>query len=222
MLDRPGASRPSVKVYRRRHRLLPRLMVAMLIPIGLFFLIDVNLRPVILAMAEARARVMAVRAMNDAVYEVMGSEELYDDLMDIVLDGSGRVSMMQANTARMNELATRAVLAVQRNLDNIAAEGIDVPLFAAMGIKLLAGSGPSVHVRVVPVGAVSTEFVSEFSAAGINQTRHRIYLKINTNVQMIIPTGAKPAAVSAHMPVAESIIVGEVPQSFIDVVQGAP
>ena len=72
-------------------------------------------------------------------------------------------------------------------------------------------------MKIVPVGAVSTEFMSEFSSAGINQTRHRIFLKLDTTVQMVIPTGTQTARVSAQVPVAESIIVGAVPDSFVDV-----
>ena len=209
-----------VKIFRRKGRRPWMCMVAvMLILAGLFIWADVNLRPVILTMAEARARVMAVQAMNNAVFEIMRDGGMYSDLMNVVLDQNGRVSMMQANTARMNELATQIALAVQRNLEVIADEGISIPLGAALGSKLLAGSGPSIRVKIIPMGAVSTEFISEFTAAGINQTRHRIFLQMNTNVQMIIPTGSKTAAVSGHVPVAESIIVGEVPESFVDVNQ---
>lgn len=210
-------AKPKTKVYKRKRSALLRVAIVLLIPIVLFLWADNNLRPVILTMAEARARVMGVKAMNDAVFEVIGKEEIYSDLMSVVLDANGRVSMMQANTARMNELSTEAVLAVLRNLDSIAAQGISIPLGAALGSKLLAGSGPAVHVRIVPAGSVTTEFISEFTSAGINQTRHRIFLEINTNVQMVLPTGAQTATVSAHMPIAESIIVGEVPQSFVDV-----
>lgn len=213
----PTSPNRGTRIYRRKRSLLLRLALVMLLPLGLFLWAEHNLRPVILAMAEAQARVLAVQAMNDAVFEVMREGGVYSDLMHVVLDGEGRVSMMQANTARMNELATQAALAVQKNLDAIAEAGVEIPLGAAFGSRLLAGSGPIVHVRVVPVGAVSTEFVSEFTAAGINQTRHRIFLQMDATVQMVIPTGTQTAAVSAHVPVAESIIVGEVPDSFVDV-----
>lgn len=206
-----------VKTYRRKRRLFWRIAAVIMIPIVLFVWADVNLRPVILTMAEAQAKVMAVQAMNSAVYEIMREGGMYSDLMTVVMDDNGRVSLMQANTARMNEMATQAALAVQRNLANIANDGISIPLGAALGSKLLAGSGPSVKVKVVPAGAVSTEFVSEFTTAGINQTRHKIYLQINTSVQMVIPTGTQTAQVSAHVPVAESIIVGEVPDSFVEI-----
>lgn len=202
---------------RRKNRLPLRLFLAVLLPLALFLWADANLRPVILTMAEAQARVMAVQAMNDAVFEVMRSDGLYDDLMTIVLDENGRVAVMRADTARMNELATTSALRVQQNLSKIAEAGISIPLGAALGIQLFAGSGPRITVKIVPVGAVSTDFKSEFSAAGINQTRHRIFLRIDTTVQMVIPTGTQTAQVSAHVPVAESIIVGEVPDSFVDV-----
>lgn len=202
---------------RRKNRLPLRLFLAVLLPLALFFWADANLRPVILTMAEAQARVMAVQAMNDAVFEVMRSDGLYDDLMTVVLDEKGRVAVMRADTARMNELATTSALRVQQNLSKIAEAGISIPLGAALGVQLFAGSGPRITVKIVPVGAVSTDFKSEFSAAGINQTRHRIFLRIDTTVQMVIPTGTQTAQVSAHVPVAESIIVGEVPDSFVDV-----
>lgn len=202
---------------RRRKRFPLRFLLAVLIPAALFFWADANLRPVILTMAEAQARVMAVQAMNDAVFDVMRSDGLYDDLMTVILDDSGRVSVMRADTAKMNELATTSALRVQQNLSEIAEAGISIPLGAALGGQLFAGSGPRITVRIVPVGAVSTEFKSEFSAAGINQTRHRIFLRIDTTVQMVIPTGTQTAHVSAHVPVAESIIVGDVPDSFVDV-----
>lgn len=202
---------------RRRKRLPLRFLLAVLIPAALFFWADANLRPVVLTMAEAQARVMAVQAMNDAVFDVMRSDGLYDDLMTVILDDNGRVSVMRADTAKMNELATTSALRVQQNLSEIAEAGISIPLGAALGGQLFAGSGPRITVRIVPVGAVSTEFKSEFSAAGINQTRHRIFLRIDTTVQMVIPTGTQTAHVSAHVPVAESIIVGEVPDSFVDV-----
>lgn len=206
------------RVRRRRKRgLALRLLLVAIVPAALFVWMDWNLRPVILSMAEAQARVMAVQAMNDAVFDVMRAGDLYDDLMTVVLDEAGRVSVMRANTARMNELATTAALRVQRNLGEIAEAGISIPLGAALGSQLFAGSGPGVTVKIVPVGAVSTEFVSEFSSAGINQTRHRIFLKMDTTVQMVIPTGTQTAQVSAHVPVAESIVVGEVPESFVDV-----
>ena len=72
-------------------------------------------------------------------------------------------------------------------------------------------------MQILPVGAVSTAYDTEFETAGINQTRHRVSLTLTAQVQLVIPTGAQMVEVSTQVAMAESIIVGEVPDTFTDV-----
>ena len=88
-------------------------------------------------------------------------------------------------------------------------------LCAALGMTLLAGSGPRIPISIVPVGSVQTDFETEFEACGINQTRHKVYLQLSASIRIVIPTGAKTTNVTANMLVTESIIVGKVPESFV-------
>ncbi len=176
-----------------------------------------NMSPILVSMAEARARQLAVEAMNQAIAEVLGSSVTYADLMRVTVDQQGRVSMIEANAMRMNDLASEAALAAQRNLDTLADQGVRLPLGAALGISLFSGSGPSIRVRVIPVGAVSTRFVTSFESAGINQTRHEISLEASVVMRIVIPTGADSVSVSTYVPVAESIIVGSVPDTYVNV-----
>ena len=176
-----------------------------------------NLSPIVVSMAEARARQLAVEAINNAVHEVISQSFGYEDLVSVSVDADGQVAMLMANTLLMNELASRAALAAQRNLRALQDEGVSLPLGAALGIKLFGGAGPTVRVGVVPVGSVTTRFVTAFESAGINQTRHEISLEASTLMRIIIPTGASSVTVSAYVPVAESIIVGRVPDSYVNV-----
>ena len=84
-------------------------------------------------------------------------------------------------------------------------------------MALLEGLGPGITVRMLPVGSVTTDFKAEFTSAGINQTRHRIYLEAVARVDLVLPNGAQSIAIRAQIPVAESIIIGEVPESYVDV-----
>ena len=102
-----------------------------------------------------------------------------------------------------------------RRLESVNSEEVSVPLGAALGLSLFAGSGPDIPVSIVPVGSVKTEFATEFEASGINQTRHKVYLRLTANIRIVIPTGAKNTEVTANMLVAESIIVGGVPEGFV-------
>ncbi len=176
-----------------------------------------NMGPILVRMAEAKARQLAVEAMNQAIAEVMGSSVTYSDLMRVTSDQQGRVAMIEANAMLMNDISSQAALAAQRNLDALADQGVRLPLGAALGVSLLSCSGPSIRVRVIPVGAVSTRFVTSFESAGINQTRHEISLEASVVMRIVIPTGAGSVSVSTYVPVAESIIVGSVPDTYVNV-----
>ena len=184
---------------------------------AVFLLLEKNLEAVILDMAHARASAMAVEYINEAVRDVMGDQMTYDEMMTVHTDNAGRVTMLQANAVRMNELATVTALQAQARLESADAQSVSIPLGAALGLPFLSAAGPRIQVRIVPVSAVSAAFSTEFESAGINRTRHKIYLSLHTTVRLVIPSGAKTVSLGSQVLIAESIIVGDVPQSYVQV-----
>ena len=180
-----------------------------------FVLMERNFKPLVFSLAEARSASMASQVLYGALAEAMEAGVTYDDLMNVHMDDRGQVALLSANTMAMNRLADRAGQAALRRLGDMSSERVSVPLGAALGLTLLAGSGPGVPVSIVPIGSVATEFATEFEACGINQTRHKVYLQLTASIRIVIPTGAKTTNVSANMLVAESIIVGSVPEGFV-------
>ena len=178
---------------------------------------DQNLSQTMLDMAFARAYSMAVETINRAVKQAMGQGVTYEELIDAQMDAQGRVSMLRANTMRMNELASQTALLAERELGSAENQVVEIPLGAALGVSFLSGFGPRLEVQILPVGAVHTSFDTEFETAGINQTRHKIFLNLRATVSLIVPTGSQLVEVTSTVPIAESIIVGEVPESFVDV-----
>ena len=176
-----------------------------------------NLTPLLVAMSEARAKQLAVEAINQAVDEVMDENLSYDALVTAIPDENGQIAMLVANTMKMNDLASAAALAAQRNLGELEDQGVEVPLGSALGISLFSGMGPDIRGSVVPVGSVTTRFVTKFESAGINQTRHEISLEATTTMRIVIPTGTDTIQVTSTIPIAESIIVGTVPESYVNV-----
>ena len=155
--------------------------------------------------------------LDMAVKQAMGQGVTYEELIDAQMDAQGRVSMLRANTMRMNELASQTALLAERELGSAENQVVEIPLGAALGVSFLSGFGPRLEVQILPVGAVHTSFDTEFETAGINQTRHKIFLNLRATVSLIVPTGSQLVEVTSTVPIAESIIVGEVPESFVDV-----
>ena len=201
----------------RLRRAVRRIMLSLLVLGLIFLLLERNLEAVILDMASARAEAMAVEYIHEAVRDVMEDTVTYEDMMNVQTDGQGRVTMLQANAVRMNELATVTALEAQSKLESAESQSIAIPLGAALGVPFLSAMGPRVQVRIVPVSAVSAAFSTAFESAGINQTRHKLYLSLRTTVRLVIPSGARQVSLSSQVLIAESIIVGDVPQSYVQV-----
>ena len=140
--------------------------------------------------------------------------------MSVTLDSGGQIRLIQANTPEMNRLASRASLTAQEKIASLEQQSLYVPLGSALGMTIFAGAGPLIEVRILPVGAVHAGFSTEFETAGINQTRHKISLTLTAQVELVIPTGAMEVQAVTQVAVAESIIVGQVPDSYVNVENG--
>jgi sporulation protein YunB len=154
--------------------------------------------------------------MNSAVLEIINGNTRYSDLVDISYGQDGSIAMIQANTVKINELGNQAALLAQEKLASVGAQALDIPLGTLIGGQLLSGKGPIIHVKMLPVGSVSSEYKTEFESAGINQTRQKIFVVLNANVRIVTPTGSNTVEVSSEMPVSETIVVGNVPNTFVD------
>ncbi len=202
----------------RRRTIAAMLLACLLLIAFAVLLVERNLTQVVLSLAQAQARAMAVQVLNESAAELLSTGAVtYDSLMHVTTDGNGQVKLIQANTPEMNRLAAQVSLLAQSRLQETRDQAVRVPLGSALGMTLFAGAGPKVEVRILPVGSVHAEFHTDFQTAGINQTRHRVSLALTAQVQLVIPTGAQTVEATTQVAMAESIIVGEVPQTFTDV-----
>ena len=194
-------------------RLLFVFVVIVLLVIG-YTLIDGAIRPTILSISEAKLRAIAVQAMNDAVRETVGSDVSYSDLINIQKDSEGKITLVSANAVKMNELAASTAIAAQDKILNLGEQGIGIPLGTILGGQLMTGRGPQIVVKFEPMGSVTTDFMTEFEDAGINQTRHKVYLVFKATVRILIGNAAQTVEISTQVLIADTIIIGDVPDNY--------
>lgn len=204
------------KKYKHNNKSLLMIIFLIFSFIYLFNYVERNIRPTVLAMSEIKARLIASQAISKAVNEKIASHD-FDDIMFVKTDNNGKVTMVQANTVKMNRLASDTTLAIQEEIQDMAARGLSIPLSNVFGSQIFASAGPKIRVDILPAGSVNVDFYTDFEEAGINQTRLKVYLIVKTNVQIIVPLASNKVDVTAHIPVAETIIVGDVPESYITV-----
>jgi len=200
---------------RRRRDLLLAVLVCVLAGFLGFVFVEVRLKPTLLQLAEARARAVATTAVNTALSETSALEIKYEDLMDWKTDSQGNIVAVQPNTGEINRIAASTTTKVQAALRDIKNVRISVPIGQVFGSAILANLGPWLTVSVVPIGVVSTSVTDQFETAGINQLRHRVYLEIEASVKILVPLVSSNLTVRTSMPIAESIILGDVPQFYV-------
>ncbi|NLY53148.1 MAG: sporulation protein YunB [Firmicutes bacterium] len=179
-------------------------------------LLDRNLRPTLEAIAEARAKVIATQAINDAINTKIAQEIKYGLLITVHTDYNGKPSWAQVNTMEVNRIVAATTMRVQEILGTIRGEVLRIPLGQAFNSQLFANMGPRIPFTIVPVGTVNVEVTDAFEQAGINQTRHKIYLEVFTDVQIVIPFVTRTVQVHSKVPIADVTYLGDVPQTVID------
>ena len=212
-----------VKAARKKRR--KRKWILLLISLALFFVLLLlhlqrNVTNVLVSISEATMRA----STNDAVFYTLSDEIRYEDLVTITRDQEGEIVAVAANPLKINKIARDTASISQSNLKNLSLNGIPIPLGALTGIEALAGLGPSIPFRIIPVSSVDCDFSSTFESVGINQTKHSIYLNVVADISIVMPSSTENFAVATEILIGESVIVGRVPDAYLqsDVFGGKP
>ena len=204
---------------RRGHNRAMRLVILALIVVVILFWADKQFSPVIISLAQQELHLAAVQAMQgSAQEELMLHEEYqnYQELMYIEKDSSGRIVLMVPNTYKLNLLISSISIDAEKALYNLSADSISIPLGAVSGSKLFSSLGPDFTVQINPVSAVDIRIVDDFIDAGINQTRHRIWLHMTSTLGLAVPLAKDTMTVETDVLLCEGIIVGPIPDTYLD------
>ncbi len=208
---------------RRDRRLTAALPVLAALALSGVVLGTVNRRlgPVLEAKASSQATNLMTQAIDTAVDNCLQENGMsYGDFVTITTDGLGKVTALTSNTAANSRFKRQVVEAVTRQLTTLDSDALSVPLGTLTGQPLLSGRGPSVRVRVDSVGGVTAGYANSFTAAGVNQTLHRVSLDITATIYLFLPGKILPVSVSSSVCVAETVIVGETPDTYLNLEKG--
>ena len=193
-------------------------MVAVLVLILLLSAVlfaTVQLRPLLKSLATTRVSNMVNRIISESVDESIQSGAVqYDRLVTFEKDNDGHITAVHSNMASCNRLQADILDRILTRIGQVTARELSIPLGSLTGSALLAGRGPRVSVRMESVGTSSAWFENEFTASGINQTNHRMILHIDVGVAILLPGVSTYTKVSSAVTVAETVIVGAVPDTY--------
>jgi sporulation protein YunB len=174
-----------------------------------------HLKPVMTSMATARVSNLVNRIVSAAVNEAVENGSIdYQNFVIFEKDETGHITALRSNVAEVNRMQGQIADEILHRLSEVATSELEIPLGTLTGSALLAGRGPSLFVRMQAVGSASAAFRNQFTAAGINQTRHQIFLDVDVYMSILLPGMKTSTRVSNEIAVAETVIVGGVPDTY--------
>ena len=197
----------------KRKQKIVKIFIIMIIAFGTVKIVLDAISPIFNALCEDKAKSIATIISNNEATNVM-KDHTYDELFTIEKDNDGNITMIKSNVIPINEIISDVAVKIQNSINERGKENIKITIGSFTGSKLLSGRGPGIPIKISSIGNVETDLRSEFSAQGINQTLHRVYLQVDCEVSILTPYNTISEKVSNQVLLIENVIVGKIPNTY--------
>ena len=197
----------------KRKQKIAKIFIIMVIAFSTIKIVLDAISPIFNALCEDKAKSIATIISNNEATNVM-KDHTYDELFTIEKDNDGNITMIKSNVIPINEIISDVAVKIQNLINERGKENIKISIGSFTGSKLLSGRGPGIPIKISSIGNVETDLRSEFSAQGINQTLHRVYLQVDCEVSILTPYNTISEKVSNQVLLIENVIVGKIPNTY--------
>lgn len=201
----------------RRFWKLVRFLLILCVALGIAFLmLRSRYRNVVRELAEIQVKNTTSDLTNDAIAKQIAKGEIrYDRIVYFEKDLNGRITALKTNMSEVNRLKTDILNIINDEILALDASDIGIPLGSLFLPEFFSGKGPAIPVHILSIRNSDAIFSSSFSQAGINQTLHKLVMVVNVDVAVLVLGETESFTVNSEVVVAETVIVGEVPTTFL-------
>ena len=200
---------------RRLKRLLRRILLAFFVCLVLIAFFRIKYRSQIRRLAETQVINTTSDLINDAIDMQMESGDIqYDRIVFFEKDLNGKITALKTNMSEVNRLKTAILNLINDEILALDTSKLGIPIGSLLLPELLGGRGPNIPVEILSIRNSDASFYSSFSEAGINQTLQQLSMEIRVDVAVLVLGQTSTFPVSSQVVIAETIIVGQVPETF--------
>ena len=200
---------------RKRNILL---IILICLVVTILFSLNHQLKMKLRDIAVYKCRNNATEMINKAIQNTLNdSDYTYDDLVEINKNSENEITSVSCTTSKINSLKTDISDEINNGFENQDKNGFSIAIGTISGINLFSGVGPEIKVHFEKEGSVKTDIRSSFSSAGINQTLHRIYIEVCSDIVAVAASGTYRSKVKTEYLLAETVIVGEIPERYASI-----
>ena len=198
-------------------RVLCRLLLGILVCTVAFLVLRGKYRDVVRELAQTQVKNSTSDLTNDAIAKQIANGNIaYDRLVFFEKDLNGKITALKTNMSEVNRLKTDILNIINDEILALDASSIGIPVGSLFLPELLSGKGPAIPVHILSIRNSDAVFVSHFEQAGINQTLHKLTMVVSIDVSVLALAETTSFTMESEVVVAETVIVGDVPQTFIE------
>lgn len=197
-------------------RILCLTAVLALLAVAVLLVLRTKYRKVLTELAQTQVKNVTSDLINDAVdREIAEGTIQYDRLVYFEKDLEGRITALKTNMGEINRLKTETLSLINQEILDMDSSALGVPIGSLVLPEVFAGRGFSIPIEILAIRNSDASFSSSFSQAGINQTLQQMKMDVFVDVTVLILGSTESFTVSSQVVVAETVIVGQVPNTYL-------
>ena len=192
-------------------------LFVVLIVLGIVTLVIFRIKysDAIRSLAETQVRNTTSDLINDAIDKQIEEGNIqYDRMVYFEKDLDGRITALKTNMSEVNRLKTDILNLINNEILALSTDDLGIPIGNLFLPELLSGRGPEIPVQILSIRNSDASFTSYFSEAGINQTLQQMNMQVSVDVTVLVLGQTNSFTISSQVIVAETIIVGDVPNTY--------
>jgi sporulation protein YunB len=170
----------------------------------------------IISIAKSQINLYVTTSVNNAVLQSLETNIDYYDIVTVSKDNQGNITLMSIDNVKTNTINRKISLISQQKLKEYENKGIPIPIGTFLGIPIFSGIGKEINLKILAVGNVVCDFVSNFVSVGVNQTLHSLYVKVTSTINLDIPLSYSKITSETSVLLCEAVLVGKVPEIYIN------
>ncbi len=197
-------------------KLFRLVILVLVLALVLLTLFRVRYHDTIRSLGETQVKNSTSDLINDAIDAQIETGNIqYDRIVFFEKDLNGRITALKTNMSEVNRLKTDILNIINDEILALDSSDLGIPIGSLILPEFMAGRGVQIPVKILSIANSDASFESDFTQAGINQTLHQINMTVSVDVAILVLGKTESFTISSQVVVAETIIVGQVPDTLL-------
>ena len=204
-------------MHARFRRFFVQVVLLVLLVAAIYGFFRYRYRDAIRGLAETQIRNATSDLINDAIDRQIENQNVqYDRIVYFEKDLEGRITALKTNMSEVNRLKTDILNLINDEILAMDTSDLGIPIGSLILPEIFSGKGPKIPVQIMSIRNSDASFTSAFTEAGINQTLQQLNMLVSVDVAVLVLGRTNYFTVTSQVVVAETIIVGQVPDTYLN------